>query len=608
MKLLLLIKFLFISGSLCAQVTFNTQRFKQVKRASINVSNIREEFKPEIRYLEPGHPGGDKRQINLEHRKKLVEQRYPRNSSRGLNLKKKGAQTPSIIKSFEGNPGINYPLDNHVAVSQDGQIISCVNYNFAVFDSSGKLLSRTNLNDFTSVFQNALFNYDPKVLYDWTSDRFIIAMISGFNCKNSSIIIAFSETNDATGSWNLYQVDGCPIAESWADYPMISFTKNELILTVNQIENEGSWREDFEQSVIWIINKENGYQGEVLDVQLFTDIEYNGQKLRNLCPVKYGLNTTQEKILFLSNRPLEVQNDSIWIIELNEVLGESSSSIEVDVMVSDMPYGVPPNAKHPRGNLQTNDARILDAIYDDGWIQFVCTSVDTTTGYPTVYHGIINDLLGAKRVAAQILSDSTEYAYPSIAYTGEDPGAKEVIIIASHASVNRFPGLSCIYFDNDGNYSEWKTIKEGIGGIASVDVPLRWGDYTSAQRLSPSNHVFVSSSFGKDNNQFSTWLAELAPPGIPLSSNGIKHLNLKSYPNPANERVIVQFDSPSVKERKIGLYHLNGKLLKLFHLGKPKKSGLTEFVFSVEPLPKGTYNLIIHGDDQVLAHQKIVVH
>ena len=40
--------------------------------------------------------------------------------------------------------------------------------------------------------------------------------------------------------------------------------------------------------------------------------------------------------------------------------------------------------------LATNDSRMLGAIRDDSWIQYVHNSMDTATGNAAVYHGTID--------------------------------------------------------------------------------------------------------------------------------------------------------------------------------------------------------------------------
>ncbi len=611
MKLLLTINLVFLSSVLCAQLRFNTLSFKKEKSVSVNISDIVEAYKPEIRYLEPVFPGGQARKINLNAKKKLVEQIYPRIPLGSFTPRNDAAPFPLIIKSFEGNSGNGSPLDNHVAVSEDGQIVSIINFNISVFDQNGSMLLDRNLNDFTASLRDNEFRYDPKVIYDSVFDRFIMVMISGFECNNSSVIIAFSQTNDATGNWNLYQIDGCPLDdETWADYPMISDTDNELILTVNQIENSGTWKDNFEESLIWRIEKESGYSGNDLEIQLFSNIEYNGRTIRNICPVKNGFNSPNDDVYFLSNKALDIRNDSIWIIELKNLHIDSLATLKIDVRKSDTPYGLPPNAMQPGGSLQTNDARILDAIIVDDWIQFVSTSIDTLTGQSAIYHGVINKLNSTRDISAQILSGDTEYAFPSIAFTGEYLNDSDVIILASHSSSTRNPGLSCLYVDSEGNYSDWLTIKEGEGTITKFSNTVRWGDYTASQRLSTPGHVFVTSSYGKSDSTYGTFLAELASPGLTVGTTAPERIDLmtKKYPNPSKDIVNIQFYTPLIERQKIALYDFQGRLVKLFHEGKPKKTGPTEFIFSTESLSKGVYYLVIIGDGQLLVSEKIVAY
>ena len=611
MKLILTISLILISFDLWAQLKFEAHRFKEGRSTAVNVAGIEEAYRPVIRYHEPSIPGGQTRAAALRQRKELVELWYPRRARGGSVPGRETAPVPVLIRSFAGNSGSIFPLDNHVAVSAAGQLVSVVNFNFSIFDREGEELSNRGLFDFTASLADFEFKYDPKVIYDSFADRFVMVMASGFSCRNSSLIVAFSQTNDATGSWNLYQIDGCPLEDgTWSDYPMISYTENKLILTANQIEDNGTWRENFARSLIWLVDKDSGYAADSLDVQLFSEIEYRGRAVRNICPVKNGLNTPSESIYLLSNRALDVKNDSIWILGLESTDTDSTATLKITAGRSDTPYGLPPNARQPAPvRLQTNDARILDAVLVDDRIQFVFTSIDTFSGNSAVYHGVINNLNSTRDISGQIFASDTEYAYPSIALAGASPEQSDVIIVASHASSTRNPGLSCLYVDRDGNASDWLTLKEGEGTVAGNGSAVRWGDYTGAQSLSTEGRVFIASSYGKSDNTFGTFLAELAPPGLSVGTTipGTANRMVKSYPNPAQDRVRIQFHTPPIALQRIALYDNKGRLVKLFQEGSPKRTGLTEFSFSVETVPKGVYYVVISGDGRVLANERIVV-
>ena len=62
-------------------------------------------------------------------------------------------------------------------------------------------------------------------------------------------------------------------------------------------------------------------------------------------------------------------------------------------------------------------------------IQFVSNTLDPTTGFCGVYHGIITDLEGTKNIDALTIGDDTlDIGYPNIAYTGKFDGDNQSII------------------------------------------------------------------------------------------------------------------------------------------------------------------------------------
>ena len=44
--------------------------------------------------------------------------------------------------------------------------------------------------------------YDPKVIYDPLSDRFILVFLEGSTSSDTRIVVGFTETNDPTQTWN----------------------------------------------------------------------------------------------------------------------------------------------------------------------------------------------------------------------------------------------------------------------------------------------------------------------------------------------------------------------------------------------------------------------
>ena len=126
------------------------------------------------------------------------------------------------------------------------------------------------------------------------------------------------------------------------------------------------------------------------------------------------------------------------------------------------------------GFLSTNDARILDGLYFQDQIQFVSNTTDPVSGKAAVYHGIIENLNTTRDITAQIIVGDNDDAlgYASIAYTGLDINDRDAIILVSHSSATRFPGHSALYFNNDREYSDLVTVKEGEAVINMLNLHI----------------------------------------------------------------------------------------------------------------------------------------
>ncbi len=83
-------------------------------------------------------------------------------------------------------------------------------------------------------------------------------------------------------------------------------------------------------------------------------------------------------------------------------------------------YFLSPNGRqYTSKELATNDSRVLGAIIDEDWIQYVHHSMDTSTGSCAIYHGTIYNYEKNPYVESNILSDSIiDFGYPNIASTG----------------------------------------------------------------------------------------------------------------------------------------------------------------------------------------------
>ena len=68
---------------------------------------------------------------------------------------------------------------------------------------------------------------------------------------------------------------------------VLSLSEDELFITGNLLANGVSWQLGFQQSLIWQIDKFDGYNGETdLDFQVWSDIKDDTISVRNIHPAR----------------------------------------------------------------------------------------------------------------------------------------------------------------------------------------------------------------------------------------------------------------------------------------------------------------------------------
>ncbi len=521
--------------------------------------------------------------------------------------------TPYIGKNFAGNNYDNsVPNDNEIAVSNSGYIISVMNSTIFMYDlNSDTVISYMSLDAFATSLGNTQSKYDPKVIYDPLQNKFIVVFLAGFTHNTSTIIVAFSESDQPGQSWNFYELPGNPLNDTlWSDYPMVALTEHELFITVNHLHDNQPWQTGWVRTVIWQMNKLGGYNGDTLSSVLHDDISFNERGIRNLCPVKGGSKLYGPDIYFLSDRNLDVMNDSIFLVHLSDTINAPGIEVTTQVLKSDIPYFVPVNAKQSAGgDLATNDARVLGAFYENDRIQFVGNTTDTATGTAAIYHGVITDLGPAPSLILQIISDDTiHYAYPNISYAGDEISDNTAIIDMLRSAFVLFPGYSAMVTDGNGSYSPIKNVKDGLSYHSVIPGTERWGDYSGSQRkYDEPGKVWVNGSYATLSHKVETWISEISLDPFPLSINnpiaspGI----MNAFPNPFSDNFTVNFMLEKTSDCSFDLFDMNGKLVKIL-MQERVHPGSNQFSFSLSPVAKGIYLLAISADGIRIASEKVV--
>lgn len=529
------ILFVFYSQVFSQKTTFETKNFKinQVK-SNFDITD-NEQFNANIINLEAPSPNGTSYKSFLLRQKEQSKKLFP---YKNIALSKSSTSTnstknPVVTKSF-GMMHINganqmipiyggLPNDNTAAISNDGILLLSMNSTVYLYDiKKDSILYPNESLTLRNAFglSNASY-FDPKVIYDNKLDRFVMVFLKDKLPSNNEIMVGFSKTNNPIDGWNVYSLPGNPLNNNrWTDFPSIALSDSSLYFTGNLIVPNVSWQVGFDGSILWEMDKFAGYNGDItIEPKLYHDIKHGDNYIRNLHCVK-GADGNVENLHLFSNRNFDIQNDTIFLVSL--IKENDTSHLEVNALVSNIKYGVPPNGRQldtdtsdATEGLQTNDARILGAIQFEDQIQFVSTTLNPINGFAAIYHGVLTDLYTNPSITATIISDEVkDFGYPNLAWTGNEACDRETMIGFNHTSFVDSAGISAIYFDNEGNYSEVIELKKGEGIVDRLAGGYeRWGDYFGMQRkYNEAGKVYTFGMIADYTEKNFGWVNEVISP------------------------------------------------------------------------------------------------
>ncbi len=135
------------------------------------------------------------------------------------------------------------PPDTMGAVGPDS-----VNRNFVTLNNNYRVQNKATGAPISTVSMNTFWAstgatgaFDPRVQYDPYNDRWIVAAVSNSQSANTSILVGVSLTNDPGGAYFLFRFNARiatdPAAVNFADFPMLGFNKNYVVVSINMFSN-----------------------------------------------------------------------------------------------------------------------------------------------------------------------------------------------------------------------------------------------------------------------------------------------------------------------------------------------------------------------------------
>ncbi len=513
------------------------------------------------------------------------------------------AVTPVVGIQYVANKNNGWsPLDNNVAISDAGLIISVANDTFEIDDSTGTRLYYNTLN--TLINDPAIPNAcDPVIFYDHLADRFIFycqEVTSSGNGPNHMLFFFSKTNNPVTGGWNYYKLSGDPLNNgSLADYPKLGISDNDVFVSSNTFVSGSS-----HGALVWQIQKSTGYSGGTLNSRVWTGIAGNPF---TLLPVSEGQgNSNGPGVWMVATSSSGSSNIGLYHIT-DDITG---SPTMVQASVSTTAYSAAGDSpqKGTSATLKITDCRALSGFLLNGIIHFVFNSNDAS-GNTAINYNRLN--VSSKTNTSKLYSVSgMDCGYPAVAsYTALGvTNDNSVMIGYATSNSTMYPAMNVISCDNTMTFGTPVVVKASDGYVGSSG-SQRWGDYSGMCRKhnSPQACVWMNGSYGNTSNRWDAYVAQIYDAGFATAvpeNNPIR--NLKTFPNPVENLFTVEFNTDKDAKMDIAVYDMQGRMVKALFNGFCHE-GENEFTFNKSNLSRGTYLLVLRSNENLTFHEKIIV-
>ncbi|WP_108807544.1 hypothetical protein [Aquimarina spinulae] len=492
------------------------------------------------------------------------------------NVLPRNPVNPSILLAYGkdvNKKDLTAPLDNTIAISSEDFIISVSNSFIEFYDQNKSMVFRSELNKFV--------NYelpepcDPKVVFDPEANRFILFLqrCDG-NITKSKIMVAFSKTSNPLDGWNFYMLAGNPLNKKfcWFDYPKIALSGEDVFISGNIFNDK-----DFDQSVIYQINKANGYSGNKLDFRVWYDFAETPFTIK---PVGYSHGRASNQGIFLITTSWDINGGSSNHVKLYDITGDlydAQSKVNY-FKVSVDPYRFFANAIQINKIIDNGDIRMQDALLHGNSIYYAFTS-GNGNNFSRINFNVLdlNSLSNRSVLIGENLN--TSYAYPSIHFLSDENEVPNILIQYNSASRQSYPDIRATTCDDLVNCSEEVVLKKGE---STIDFNNRWGDYTTVTKnFKTSNELYIVSSYGKSRLRQS-FIGKVVTPNYDFGFIDT------IYPEDLNSEVNLGFELR--KEKNIEVFLRRGEDITKIYEGLASE-GENQFQINTNKLKKGDYTL-----------------
>jgi len=452
---------------------------------------------------------------------------------------------PALDSSFAGlgNPphseGDVIPPDTMGAVGPN-HLVSLMNSDFAVFDkTTGAVLQKMPLESFwgslgTAAGEPGHFPFDPKILYDQHSGRFVAITLGGTSAPNSWVMIAVSSTSNPLDNWVKWAIDADKDNDvqqfnNWADFPGLGADAFNVYVTANMFNGIGG-----QYSKVWVIPKAQLSAGS----NPITWFEFRNPPGSDFTmqPAHTFGTATAEYFLF------EGSVNHLGVAWMDNVSGTPIWHFPLQVPVTSYTStsflpGAPQSGD--ANTIDTSDTRLLNAVYRNGSLWAAHTVQGPTTKTEVAWYRI-NPGAGAVLAQGRISDPARWYYYPSIAVNKDNIAA---VGFSGSSTTEYVGGYYTLIPPSTGTAEPVTLLKPGEApyyktgqtmGIPGGRTENRWGDFSATvvdptddtsfwtlQEYAMTHDTFIDINNNVvDRSRWGTWWGKFHPSDV-LSPTGL---------------------------------------------------------------------------------------
>ena len=392
-------------------------------------------------------------------------------------------------------------------------ILEAVNSGFAIYTKLGtEVQGYTTFDSFVnkpSGWQG--FLYDPRVVYDWDHDKFVM-LILGKDEPNleSYFWLAVSQTSDPTGDWWIWRFGATDYGGSstaWLDYAGLGADRWGVYITGNYFYFSGGFR----GSNLWTFNPDI-FNGGATNGWQWVDLDWpDGSDAFSLQPAHPHSVNSSEETYFVNTYSGSGNKVCLWKLSGDRDSSPGLTRTEIGI---DAYHAIGNNVDQPNSatDIDGGDARVMNAIYANRRVFFTLTNDwnddVNACGWQTVK---LNSDTNAKEWEHFLWGgDGAYYFYPAVTLAGSSTSGNLAVFgswTLTAGGSQYASGLYKIYDDQPNSATgPFANMVSGLASYVSLDSKgrNRWGDYSGAGYDWECGHAWGAVESADTSNRWRT--------------------------------------------------------------------------------------------------------